>query len=53
MICDSLFVVVGHGLKDLGNKECFLIAVPKMEIKDIVHSIVSGFESRWISSKAI
>ena len=47
IISDNLFVIIGHGLKDLGNKECFLIAIPTIEIAAMIDLLRKRFNERW------
>ena len=50
IISENYFVVIGHGLKDFGNKECFLIAIPKKEIQEITNILENKFNERWKNS---
>ena len=47
IISDNFFVIIGHGLKDMGNRECFLIALPRSEVKGVVDLLITNFKRRW------
>ena len=50
IISDNFFVIVGHGLKDIGNKECFLIAIPAEDVKELTTTLKINFKKRWENS---
>lgn len=50
IISDNFFVIVGHGLKDFGNKECFLIAIPDEDVKGLITTLKTNFKKRWKNS---
>lgn len=50
IISDNFFVIVGHGLKDIGNKECFLIAIPAEDVKEVITTLKINFKKRWKNS---
>jgi len=50
IISDNLFVWIGHGIKDFGDKESFLIGIPVEQVSEIVTSLKTKFEERWIKS---
>lgn len=50
IISDNFFVIVGHGFKDIGNKECFLIAIPNEDVKGLVAILKVNFKKRWNNS---
>ncbi len=51
ILSDDFFIVVGHGFKDFGNKECFFIGLPTKEIKELTKDLRILFEERWKNSK--
>jgi len=53
IISKNYFVIIGHGLKDLGNKECFLIAIPKKDVQEITKVLEEKFITRWKGSTII
>ena len=49
---DSL-LLLGHGLKDIGGKESFIIRVGRDLVPDLVHEIAGSFDVRWVAASAI
>jgi hypothetical protein len=49
----NCFLIVGHGIKDLGRKESLIVVVEDRYGKDIRKTITKNFFSRWLSAKAI
>jgi len=49
---DSL-VILGHSIKDLGNKESFAIMLDRNTSKNIIDSLEEAFNRRWKQSTAI
>jgi hypothetical protein len=47
IIASDTFFLVGQGIKDLGNKESFLLAIDDRVGREIRLSLTSNFESRW------
>jgi len=46
-------ILVGHGLKDIGGKESFLVQIDAHLAKGIISRTVSDFDSRWSSGNTI
>lgn len=40
-------LILGHGLKDIGGKESFLVKLDSRLTPDLVNETISAFESRW------
>lgn len=40
-------IVVGHGLKDIGNKESFVIVIDRATAPDLIESLQAAFDVRW------
>lgn len=53
ILSDNLLVWIGHGLKDFGNKECFLIAIPRMKIMEITKTLEAKFNEKWSKSNVL
>jgi len=53
IIADNALVVVGHGIKDFGNKESFVIFLPKKEVSNFLPTLRTNFEKRWKKSNDI
>jgi hypothetical protein len=49
---DSL-VILGHGIKDLGNKESFAIVFNKAACANITEALLENFNRRWKESKVL
>jgi hypothetical protein len=49
---DSL-IIIGHGIKDIGNKDSFVIDLPKSMSPDLWGNVDSSFDTKWNSSKPI
>jgi hypothetical protein len=41
------FILLGHSIKDLGNKESFAISLNKNAFKDLIEAISENFDKRW------
>lgn len=46
-------LILGHGLKDIGNKESFVIVLEKGLIPDLIDEISSSFDKEWGEAKDI
>lgn len=53
IIADNAFVVVGHGVKDLANRESFVIYLPNNLVKGFLPSLRKIFSLRWKMSSNI
>jgi len=49
---DSL-AILGHSIKDLGNKESFIVLLNRDSSKNIVEALNENFDRRWKLSKTI
>lgn len=38
---------MGHGLKDIGNKESFVIRLDKELVPDLIRETIQAFDLRW------
>jgi len=50
ILANNALVIIGHGIKDIGGKESFVIFLFQDEIKDIVSELKEVFEDRWKNS---
>ena len=50
IIAKNSLVIVGHGIKDLANKESFVIFLPDKLVKSFLPSLWKIFEQRWKKS---
>lgn len=46
-LTDKELVLFGHGLKDVGGKESFLIRLPQRIAGDVMASVKATFDTRW------
>ena len=46
-------ILVGHGIKDLGDKESFILTFDRNMTGDIINDLENKFEQRWKLSKPI
>jgi len=53
IIAKDRFFIIGHGIKDLGNKESLIVAVEDRYGKDIRKTISANFEARWAAASAL
>jgi hypothetical protein len=47
ILSDDKLAIIGHGLKDIGKKESFILVLDKGNCKDIYKLISETFEKRW------
>lgn len=47
IIADNGLVVIGHGLKDLAEKESFVIFLPEKLVRTFLPTLKAIFEARW------
>ena len=50
IIADNAVVIVGHGIKDIGRKESFLVLLKGDTTADLRKTLLEKFDSRWKSS---
>jgi hypothetical protein len=47
IIAANGLILIGHGLKDLGNKESFVVFINSNIAKAVMDNLKAGFEKRW------
>lgn len=47
IISDKKLLIVGHGIKDIGNKESFIIHLDNSCAPDLIDTLEKTFDSRW------
>jgi hypothetical protein len=47
VLADDQLILIGHGLKDLGNKDSFIICVDRDLAADLLTSVRTSFDSKW------
>lgn len=50
LIEEDHFWLLGHGIKDVGNKESFIVRIKSDHARDLITDLTSTFDSRWASS---
>lgn len=53
IISTDFLVILGHSIKDLGNKESFAIVLNKNTSKNIVEAVIENFGRRWKQSNIL
>jgi hypothetical protein len=53
VLTDQELLLVGHGIKDLGGKESFVVVLDKQLAGDVVAQTQSAFERRWHHASTI
>jgi hypothetical protein len=49
---DSL-LLLGHGIKDIGNKESFIVCIDKKLAPDLIDDVISSFDNNWGGAQKI
>jgi hypothetical protein len=52
LTADSL-LILGHGLKDIGGKESFMIRLDRSLAPDLLNELTQTFDARWQSASAL
>ena len=53
ILCDDSFMIIGHGIKDIGNKDSFIIKIDKSLSPDLWQQVKNNFDHRWKSAVII
>lgn len=53
IITDAELILLGHGLKDVGNKDSFVVRIPTSLAADTVQGVRDSFEQKWASATPI
>jgi hypothetical protein len=53
LLSDAELIILGHGLKDVGNKDSFVIRIPHSLAPDMLVSVRTSFDQRWQSATLI
>lgn len=51
IIADNALIIIGHGIKDLADKESFVIFLPKKHVAKFLPVLKKSFEERWKRSQ--
>lgn len=49
---DSL-LLLGHGIKDIGNKESFIVCIDKDLAPDLIDEVIASFDQNWSNASKI
>jgi hypothetical protein len=53
LFTDEKILIVGHGLKDIGNKESFVIVLPRKLATDLLADVQRSFDKKWAAATAL
>lgn len=53
LIEEDHFWLLGHGIKDVGNKESFIVRIKSDHASDLISDLTSTFDERWSNSTAV
>jgi len=51
IIADNALIIIGHGIKDLADKESFLVCLPNRLVSKFLPVLKKSFEERWKKSQ--
>lgn len=47
LVTPDALLILGHGFKDLGGKESFIVSITKDISPDLIRDTISSFDSKW------
>jgi hypothetical protein len=53
VLSSNLLLILGHGIKDIGNKESFVVSISSEYAGDLLKSLEKTFEERWTISTTL
>jgi len=53
ILSDKILIILGHGLKDIGGKESFLIILDASIVPDLIAQISKVFDDLWMDGLAL
>ncbi len=53
LLTNDYLLIVGHGLKDIGRKESFVVIVTRALVPDMLGALKANFDNRWHDSEPI
>jgi hypothetical protein len=53
VVTSSSLIILGHGLKDIGGKESFLIALDKSLVPGLFKDSIKSFDRRWSNASIL
>ena len=51
IIAENALIIIGHGIKDLADKESFVVCLPKQLVTKFIPVLKKSFEERWKRSQ--
>lgn len=53
LVTDDVLILLGHGLKDIGNSESFVVRLDKSLVPDLVDDVVQSFDQKWAAATVL
>ena len=53
ILSSDLLLILGHGIKDIGNKESFVVSISSDYAGDLLESLKKTFNDRWATSTTL
>ncbi|MEK7728886.1 MAG: hypothetical protein AAB354_10765 [candidate division KSB1 bacterium] len=53
IVSSDLILILGHGLKDIGTKESFVIRLDKELVPDLIRETIAAFDIKWNAGTAL
>jgi hypothetical protein len=53
VLCSDYLLILGHGIKDIGNKESFVIRIDSSYASDLINNIKNSFDNKWKISQSV
>jgi hypothetical protein len=53
VVTTDVLLILGHGLKDIGGRESFIIRLGRDLSADLIDETTKAFDARWIGSSVI
>jgi len=50
ILTDQSLLILGHGIKDIGARESFVVSVPRQYAGDLLDSLTASFDQRWAAA---
>jgi len=50
IICPTELILLGHGLKDIGNKDSFIVRIHRDIAADTIDEVAESFERKWAAA---
>lgn len=53
VLADNSLLIVGHGLKDIGGKESFVVRLDQSVASDLLDDLTNSFDNKWASATSL